>query len=302
MTVGLLAADVEGWAFDCNNNDIIEYCTSDSLQFRKDFFGNAKLPTNWDVDFVFCPWHRQLPMYRARTVLGALRSQYFDAGDPKRPTLADKDLVRSCAAFQVVTRSVYDYLKKDCLNVCYLTNPVNMKRFRKPAPKRDEIICCWNGNAQHWSGGGNFEIKGLYSILLPATSAAMVKFVISEYNTCRLAPDAMPYFYQKANVALCGSAFEGASNSVMEAMASGLAVIATDVGNHREMRDSQLKHYGDTGIILVDRNYKKFADEIRRLSPGRAYEMGQINRKEIQERWSWDFWRDDFIKFFKLAA
>jgi glycosyltransferase involved in cell wall biosynthesis len=300
MAVGLLTADVEGWAFDINNDDMIEYCSSKNLRFEKHYYGSLTLPVHWDYDFVFCPWHRRLSFYGARTLLGALRSDWFDGGNRVPPTDKDKQLVSMCAGFQVVTRKVFDELSKSCMNISYLTNPVNMRRFKKAVQPRKEIICCWNGNAQHWSGNTT-EVKGLYSILLPATSTAEVKFVIAEYNTCRLDPVSMPFWYQRANVALCASLFEGASNSTMEAMASGLALITTDCGNHREIQESQLKHLGDTGIIIVERNAPAFVDAICKLTPKRAYEMGRINRQEIQERWSWDFWRDDFVKFFRLA-
>jgi glycosyltransferase involved in cell wall biosynthesis len=111
----------------------------------------------------------------------------------------------------------------------------------------------------------------------------------------------MPGFYRRSSVALCASLYEGASNSVMEAMAAGLAVIATDVGNHGEMVESQRKHLGDTGILLVERNPEAFAEALRSLTPARMREMGRLNREEIAARWSWDAWRDRYVEFFRSA-
>jgi hypothetical protein len=298
---GLMVADVPGWAFDQNNDDAIEYC-GDLFDFRKFYMQNkGQISPDWNVDFIFCPWHRQLTFFSNRTLLGSLRSQWFDAANPAPPNGRDIQLVNSCAAFHVVTRDVYDALKPHCPGVVYLTNPVNTRRFPRPAQERLEIVACWNGNAQHFSGGPQADVKGFYTIVIPACTAARVKLLVAEYNTCKLAPRAMPAFYQDATVALCASLYEGASNSVMEAMASGLAVIATRVGNHQEMHDSMMRHFGDSGILLVDRAKEAFAEALAGLTPERAAQMGAINRQEIKERWSWDAWRDRYVDFYRMA-
>ena len=300
---GILVADVPGWAFDINNDDAIEYCGK-YFDFRKFFMsGFNNLPVLWDVDFVFCPWHRALNNFRNRTILGSLRSQWFNAAAQQPPTGADIALVNRCAGFHVVTRAVFDQLSPHCENVVYLTNPVNMRRFADCTTVRDEIVCAWNGNAQHASSGSaSSDIKGYYSIVIPACSVADVKLISAEYNTCRLRPQQMPSFYRRANVALCASAYEGASNSVMEAMAAGLAVIVTDVGNHREMRDQQMSDYGESGIVIVDRDKESFICAIESLTPKRAHEMGQINRQSIIDRWSWDVWVEPYLNFYSMAV
>jgi len=302
MRRGLLVADVQGWAFDQNNSDAIEYCGGhfDLKNFYMSDY--CMLPLTWDVDFVFCPWHMALNKFRNRTLLGSLRSQWFDTSNPQPPRPHDINAVNQCAGFHVVTRGVYEALKPHCPGVVYLTNPVNTRRFPRATTVDKEIICCWNGNAQHSSAGHGVDVKGFYTIILPACSNVGAKLVMAEYHTNKLRPHQMPRFYQRANVALCASAFEGASNSVMEAMASGLAVIATDVGNHREMHESMLRHLGDSGMLLVGRGVNSFAEAISSLTPKRALEMGAINRQEIQERWSWDVWRERYLDFYSMAV
>ena len=127
---------------------------------------------------------------------------------------------------------------------------------------------------------------------------------MAEYTTSRLTPEEMPAFYRKASVYLCASLYEGASNSVMEAMAAGLAVVATDVGNHREMVESQIRHLGDTGILLVDRTPDAFAQALDALKadPGRAQEMGKLNSREIKERWSWTAWKGRYRDVLRRVA
>jgi hypothetical protein len=266
--------------------------------FIADFQKHTYVPNLYDYDCIFCVYHRWrimglLPWDR---IVGSLRSLWFKAEDPGPPSDEDITLVNQFRAFHVVTRHNYDELEGKCPNVVYLTNPVNMERFEKPTEVK-ECVCSWNGNSRDWPMFG--DVKGFRSIIQPAVKKAGVPLEYAEYNTKRLAPADMPDFYRKASVALCASQYEGASNSVMEAMAAGQAVIATDVGNHREMQESQMKHMGDTGIVLIERNAAVLAKTIVELKskPARIREMGELNRREIAERWSWDVWADGYTNF-----
>jgi glycosyltransferase involved in cell wall biosynthesis len=305
--LALLVSDVPGWAFDVNMRDMARYLADDfdfEYFYTTDWFKGARV--DWyKYDVIYEAYHRNpemgIPYERA---LGAMRSQYFKPEKQGPPDAEDITLVNRYRGFQVATQMNYDELIKRCPNVVYLTNPVDTRRFTQ-VPKRDRIIASWNGNAGHKSPDGRY-IKHFYDVVVPACSKAEVPYVVAEYGTSagrmrRRTPEEMPEFYQQANVALCASEYEAASNSVMEAMSSGLALIVTDVGNHRELRDSQLKAYGDTGIILVERDVDAFADVIRSLTPDRVFEMGQINRREIEDRWSWELFTPKYKNFLKMA-
>ena len=295
----LLVSDVQGWAFDQNNKDIIEYC-SDEFDFDIYYLNSAELPIVYDFDFVYCPWHRSLGMLSTRTILGALRSEYFDTIN-KSP-VSDNDIwfINQTAGFQICTKRVFDQVKDRTDKVVYLPNPVNTNRFSKPPIKKKQLIAQWNGNADHLAGGMT-DIKGFKDIIAPACSMTGTLLRYAEFNTCRLPPDHMPAFYDQANVALCASEYEGCSNSVLEAMAAGLAVICTDVGNHRELHESMLEHFNASGMILVDRDKKSFVEAINNLTTDQAYELGQINRKEIFAHWSWNKWAGKWKDFFRMA-
>lgn len=304
----LFVSDVQGWAFDQNCHDMAEYLDNlDSDHFYVVDWHRGVRPS-WDnYDVVFECFHRNPPMgVPYDRAAGALRSQWFKSEVPALPDAQDVATVNRYRMFQVATQKNYDELIERCPNVVYLTNPINMRRFPSPTPMRGEIVAEWNGNSGHTPGNAatGRRIKHLHDVVVPACHRAKVGLHIADYMVLggaerRRTPGEMSAFYQQANVALCASEYEAASFSVMESMASGLALIATDVGNHREMRDSQLAAFGDTGIILVEGTVDAFVAALSALTPARAHEMGRINREEIEARWSWGAWREKYLQFFQ---
>lgn len=300
-----LIADVPDWAFDVNERDWAEYC-KDEFDFSHLYVTEARTWPDLDqkYDAVFVPYHRwpigdRLPWKKS---LGSLRCSYFIPEHPGPPSAADIHLVNQFRGYHVVTSSVFAQLRRSCPNAVYLTNPVAMQRFPTTTAITNKIVCEWNGNAKHFNAAG-LDVKGYTTLIEPATRHAGIELIIAEYNTRRIAASAMPAFYHGANVALCASMYEGASNSVMEAMASGLAVISTDVGNMREMRDSQILNLGDSGILLVERTVDAFVTALEELraDPNRATYMGRLNRTEIEQRWSWEVWARRYTSFLRMA-
>ena len=297
---GLLVADVPEWAFDINENDMATFCSD--FDFDHYYLIDKKPPPVMSkYDFVFLPyWRWRLDHYwRGAPWLGSLRSQGFDPNQPDViPEEADQ-WIQKCVGFHVCHQDAMK-LATEYPQVVYLTNPVNMRRFPQLTKVR-EVIAEWNGNVAHGQEDALADVKGIHHIIRPACEEAGVQLETAEFNTKRVHPDDMADFYRTASVALCASKYEAASNSVMEAMACGLAVVATDVGNHSEMRDSQLKHFGDTGIILVDRTKEAFVEALGELTSQRVREMGMINHLEIAFRWSWEAWADRYSEFFRMA-
>ena len=76
---------------------------------------------------------------------------------------------------------------------------------------------------------------------------------------------------------------EGISNTILEAMASGLAVVATEVGGNAE-----LVVPGQTGFIVAPAQPQAMARQLVELAsnPERARSMGQIGRQRVQAGFS----------------
>lgn len=76
---------------------------------------------------------------------------------------------------------------------------------------------------------------------------------------------------------------EGISNTILEAMASALPVIATAVGGNAD-----LVTHGKTGVIVPPDDVPEMADAIARFAsaPPRAAAMGRAGRAKVEERFS----------------
>jgi glycosyltransferase involved in cell wall biosynthesis len=76
---------------------------------------------------------------------------------------------------------------------------------------------------------------------------------------------------------------EGTSNSILEAMAAGRPVIATDVGGNREV----VRH-GETGLIVPPRNPDALASALSELlcNPARCLRMGVAGAALVRDQYS----------------
>ncbi len=76
---------------------------------------------------------------------------------------------------------------------------------------------------------------------------------------------------------------EGISNTILEAMASGLPVIATAVGGNADLVTS-----GITGQIVPAGDPEALAEQLVKLAkaPSQAKTMGQLGRERVEERFS----------------
>ena len=84
--------------------------------------------------------------------------------------------------------------------------------------------------------------------------------------------DQLPIYYNMADVYVLPSLYEEWSNTIMEAMACGIPVVATDVGSNRYLVED-----GRTGFLVPPREPGPLADRIYQIltNPELAEEMGK---------------------------
>ncbi len=92
---------------------------------------------------------------------------------------------------------------------------------------------------------------------------------------------------------------EGLSNALMEAMASGCACIASDVGGNAFLIRS-----GVSGFLFPPGDREALAAHIRRLveDPAKRRSLGEAARKRIEEQFSWEKVGEEYRKLFEQWA
>jgi sugar transferase (PEP-CTERM/EpsH1 system associated) len=93
----------------------------------------------------------------------------------------------------------------------------------------------------------------------------------------------VPEVMRGLNCFVLPSLAEGISNTILEAMASGLPVIATEVGGNADLVVA-----GKTGELVPAADIERMAQSIVRLGkdPGQAHAMGCAGRSEVERRFS----------------
>ncbi|MBN2030688.1 glycosyltransferase [bacterium] len=93
----------------------------------------------------------------------------------------------------------------------------------------------------------------------------------------------IPQLLKCFNIFILPSLYEGLPNVILEAMATGIPVIATNVDGSREAVINQ-----KTGILLPAKNSSELARSIQRLieNPDIAKKMGENGRKRVEEHFS----------------
>jgi glycosyltransferase involved in cell wall biosynthesis len=91
--------------------------------------------------------------------------------------------------------------------------------------------------------------------------------------------------FHQANLFLFPSRHEGMPNAVLEAMASGLPVVATKIAGSEELVVN-----GESGLLVNPEDVDSLRDDLRRLIVDEAMrrQMGQASRQRVEREYSWE--------------
>ena len=296
----LLICDVPGWAFDRNHGDMAK-ALSGRYMFDHWYVSQDDGVTSPDLAKYDCimpayhfPINESLPPERT---LFAQNSQYLWLDKQREAGPHEVKFARKWAGFYVTNKRAQEQYAAAGMDTDYLTNPVAMERHPKATDCWDVVRACWAGNSQRTFKGEGCDSKHFADIVRPACEQAGILLTVADYHRGRIAPDKMPEWYRRSNAYICASSHEGCSNSVMEALATGLILVTTDAGSIPEIRESQIEHYGESGIFVCDMTEASFAAKLKELSAmpiDDLKRLGELNRREIKEHWAWDNWADRY--------
>jgi len=113
--------------------------------------------------------------------------------------------------------------------------------------------------------------------------ALLAQAGVADYAWLPGARDDVPEIMRGLDCFVLPSLAEGISNTILEAMASGLPVVATDVGGNRELID-----HGRTGEIVPAGNVEAMAERIAAYAadPQAARAAGLAGRALVERQFS----------------
>jgi glycosyltransferase involved in cell wall biosynthesis len=107
-----------------------------------------------------------------------------------------------------------------------------------------------------------------------------------------LTGDALVRQYQQANLYVAPSRHEGMPNVVLEAMASGLPVMASDIAGNEELVESRVN-----GMLVPPGDVQALQNSLREIlsKPEKQQEMGIASRKRVEDTYTWSVMADRYL-------
>jgi len=270
----LIFYDEKGWAWWHRARQIKNNISKD-IQVEM-----AKIGTSFDhhqYDFLLLFDHYLLPN------IGKVPSEKIIIGNSCPPILTESIKVvmeNKCAGGVVNNLAGYQKTLEYTDKYFCCQNGVDERLFHPAEKKVKELIACWVGNSKSI---GN---KGL-ELIEQACQLSGVRLRIVDAADKEQGVEANPQewvrdqLYHKSSVYICASEFEGTPNPALEAMACGLPVISTRVGNMVELIND-----GYNGF-LVERSPEAIAAALQKMRKTDFHAMGKNARASIENGWTW---------------
>jgi glycosyltransferase involved in cell wall biosynthesis len=165
-----------------------------------------------------------------------------------------------------------------------------IRATRRASRTRDEIVLRLRGSRVH---GHLIYSRNLDELSL---SLQFETDAISEFPPGAASQDLLPGF--DVLVMSSSSRSEGIPTVLLEAMASGLPVVTTDVGGVREVVED-----GVNGYVVAVGDEQALADALVSLAsnPGRAHRFGCAGRVRVEQRWNISTCATDHLRAYQLA-
>jgi|GEM_PF-852884 len=266
--------DIEGWAWWNRSQNIRRHLPAGiTLEMRRmdQLFDHRK----YDFIMIFDPYLISLVQNvpPEKIIVGCSCPKYLEQ------TISLVTSAR-CAGGFLNNQEMFRQGTLEAPNIFCCQNGVDEELFRPTTEPPEEPIACWVGNSN------SVGEKGL-DLIREACQRSGVRLVTLDREAFRdmeslLAQEQVrDQVYHKATFYICASVVEGTPNPALEALACGLPVISTRVGNMPEIiRD------GYNGF-LVDRSVEALTAAIGLLKAGNMRAMACNARQSILDGWTW---------------
>lgn len=217
--------------------------------------------------------------------------------------------LRKARAITAVSQYTANLVKEELKisdNIKVIYNGVDANRFTPhpgKKPNRKVIKVFYSGNLSRRKGAQWLPLiaKGL-------NRDVQIFYTQGLHTHCSLAPEArlkcvgpvpfedMPERYREMDLLLMPTVREGLSLAVLEAMACGLPVVASDCSSLPEQIDD-----GKGGFLCPVGDVPSFVEKINRLaeSPRLRREMGEYNRSKVEQLFTLDRMVNGYGDLFK---
>lgn len=137
-----------------------------------------------------------------------------------------------------------------------------------------------------------FDIVG-YGVLEHKIRQWIKRYGINDITSVHLNPPNIPELLDKADIYISTSLFEGTSNSIMEAMNANLPIIATNVGDNK-----QLIEEGRNGMLCPPKDYLAISKKLEKLVNNfeLRISMGKSSKTLLLENYSMTIFRNKYLK------
>jgi glycosyltransferase involved in cell wall biosynthesis len=282
----LIYYDVEGWAWWHRGQQIKRNLPQDIivdlLQMNQPF-------NHHDYDFIiiFDPYliSRLVNVPAGKIIVGCSCPEYL------QQTVKLVSSAR-CAAIFVNNRSMYNEASFSLPNLFCCQNGVDENLFQPAPSSPKELIACWVGNST------SVGMKGL-DLITEACSRTNVRLIALDREANRdkdrllTQKQVRDCVYHQASFYICASVQEGTPNPSLEALACGLPVISTRVGNMPEII------WDGYNGFLVDRSVEAIEEAIEKLKRLNRDELSHNARSSILAGWTWHQQAEKYVHMFK---
>lgn len=271
----LVFYDVPGWAWWHKAQAIARHMPPD-IAVDTAAFGAPLDPEAYDYFILFGSYmlEGRQPLPPEKLVLGLSNNGPWYVESVRRAYLEGR--VRAVFANSEEGRRLLGLPRAFCCQ-----NGVDAEFFRPPAALPEEFRAAWVGNPASDGVKGLDLIEEACRILDVPLIATAHDASKGDLSGIRGHEELRGSVYWPASCYLCASLREGTPNPALEALACGVPVISTAVGNMPEV----ITH-GVNGL-LVERDAQALAQAMRRLRGEDPAPWRQAARRSILDGWTW---------------